>query len=107
MENIMKMTANLIVIAALSLPLFAHAQSGFDACKPVFEACAAQNFKRDDTAPAGKKIWSNCVDVILNKKKPVEKVGLDPNGKDANYCRDYRAAKDKFDLDFAKKHPKP
>ena len=82
-----------------------HAEEN-DACAPVFKACAAQGFAKDDAAPTGKKIWLNCADVILNQKKAVATVDVDPKGFDANNCRDYRKAKEKFDADWAKNHPK-
>lgn len=102
----MKLLAHLAVISSFALPLMAHAQRDLDACKPVFEACAAQGFTKDDTAPAGKKIWANCANVIIAQKKAVPTVAIDPNGADAKYCREYKEAKEKFDAEFARTHKK-
>jgi hypothetical protein len=106
----MKTLRTTLILSALSisaLSFSAHADDSNDACKPVFEACAAQGYAKDDTAPVGKKIWLNCANEILNKKKAVAHVDLDPNGFDAKNCRDYRKAKEKFDADWAANHKKP
>jgi hypothetical protein len=103
----MKIFSGLMILAASVS--FAHTAfaDDYDACKPVFEACAAQGYVKDDTAPVGKKIWLNCAGPILNQKKSVDKVDLDPSGWDAKNCRDYREAKAKFDAAWASKHKKP
>ncbi len=103
----MKSLTKLIVLAALAMPFAAHADDENDACKPVFEACAAQGFSKDETAPVGQKIWLNCATVILNQKKSVAKVDMDPNSFEAKNCSAYREAKTKFDADWAKNHKKP
>lgn len=99
---------NVVLTMALVAPFYAQAhEEENDACAPVFKACAAQGFAKDETAPVGKKIWLNCADLILNQKKAVATVDADPSGWDAKNCRDYRVAKAKFDADWAKKHKKP
>jgi hypothetical protein len=104
--DLMKSLMLAAVLSVFILPLAVQAEDN-DACKPVFEACAAQGYAKDETAPAGKKIWLNCANEILNKNKAVEKVDIAPNSFDANNCRDYRVAKDKFDQEWAKKHKRP
>ncbi len=96
-----------LILSALLTPFASVHAEDYDACKQVFVACAAQGFTKDETAPAGKKIWLNCANPILNEKKAVEKVDIDPKGFDANNCRDYRKAKEKFDVEWAKKHKRP
>jgi hypothetical protein len=103
--NHMNSITKLLVLTALATPFAAHAGDN-DACKPVFEACAAQGYAKDDATAAPMKIWLNCASVILEQKKAVAKVDVDPNGWDATNCRDYRIAKDKFDAEWAKKHKK-
>jgi hypothetical protein len=100
--NLIKLSMLFTLIAA---PVLSRAGDENDICAPVFKACAEQGFAKDDTAPAGKKIWLNCADVILNRKKAVQTVDVDPNGFDASNCRDYRKAKDKFDAEWVAKHP--
>jgi hypothetical protein len=97
--------ALLALTSPLISPLVAHAEDA-DICRPVFEACAVQGFAKDDTSPAGKKIWADCASVILVQKKAVAKVAVDPNGFDAKNCRDYREAKSKFDAEWVKTHKK-
>jgi len=101
----MNILSKLIIVSALTMPLFAQAE-GADICKPVFEACAAQGYSKDETAPAGKKIWLNCANVIINQKKAVAKVDMDPNSFDAKNCHDFREARDQFEADWAKNHKK-
>ena len=96
----------MIALCVLSSSFAGIAHADYDACKPVFEACAAQGYSKDETAPVGKKIWLNCATTIINGKKAVAKVDMDPQSFDAKNCRDYREAKEKFDADWAAKHPK-
>ena len=99
-----------IIFASLCLGALAgsaHADDENDPCVPVFKACAAQGYMKDEKAPAGKKIYLNCADVIMNQKKAVDKVDIDPNGFDANNCRDYRKARTQFTADWVKNHQKP
>jgi hypothetical protein len=96
-----------LTLSLYALPIAAHAGDRNDACGPVFEACAAQGYFKDEKAPVGKKIYLNCASPILNQNKAVDKVDIDPNGFDANNCRDYRKAKDKFDASWAQNHQKP
>jgi len=102
----MKLLTSVLVFSGLVLSINAFAGDQNDACSPVFKACAAQGFVKDEKAPAGKKIYLNCADIILNQKKAVATVDIDPTGFDANNCRDYRKAKEKFDADWAQNHPK-
>lgn len=102
----MKVFAALLVVTSFAAPAFAEMNSE-DACTPVFAACAAKGYTKDDVAAPGKKIWLNCAEPILEEKKAVADVDVDPASWEANNCRDYRKAKDKFDADWAKKHKKP
>jgi hypothetical protein len=102
----MKFIQTILVLSVFASSHVAFAGDEGDICGPVFKACAAQGFAKDDTAPAGKKIWLNCADPILNQKKSVDKVDIDPKGFDASNCRDYRKAKEKFDANWAKNHPR-
>lgn len=94
-----------VLLAAIAISFSVQAEAP-DACAPVFEACASQGYVKDDMAPVGKKIWLDCANMIINHKKAVEKVAVDPASFDAKNCRDYREARAKFDADWAKKHKK-
>jgi hypothetical protein len=105
----MTLFRSLAILSVLALPFIAQvrADDSDDACKPLFEACAAQGYAKDEISPVGKKIWLNCASPILNQKKAVDKVDIDPTGFDATNCRDYRAARAKFDAHWAATHKKP
>ena len=94
-----------MLLAAAAISFSVHAEEP-DACAPVFEACAQQGFVKDETAPAGKKIWLDCANMIINHKKAVEKVSVGPNSFEAKNCAAYRVARAKFDAEWAKKHKK-
>lgn len=94
-----------LLIAAIAISYTAKAEIQ-DPCAPVFMACSAQGFEKDDNAPAGKKIWLDCASQLLINKKSVAKVNIDPKGSDVAYCNKYREAKAKFDADFVKNNKK-
>jgi hypothetical protein len=102
----MKKIAQLAILLSFASPLVAQAHEDYDFCKTVFAGCSAQGYSKDEVAPAGKKIWLDCANLILSGKK-VAKVDVDPNSFDAKNCRDYRDAKEKFDADWSKKHQRP
>lgn len=95
----------LVLLCSLAVPFFAQAEDN-DPCGPVFKACAAQGFEKDETSPAGKKIWLNCADPIVNGGKKVAKVDMDPKSWDAKNCHDFREARAKFETDWVQNHKK-
>lgn len=103
----MKSVSSFGLFLAFVAPLSAFAHADYDFCKPVFEACAAQGYAKDETAPVGKKIWLNCASTIIDHKKAIAKVDMDPQSFEAKNCRDYREAKAKFDAEWDKNHQKP
>ncbi len=65
-----------------------------DPCTPVFQACEAAGFSKDDSAPAGKKIYAQCGGPMMAGKK-IEGVKVD--AKVAARCVRFKADKDKFE----------
>ncbi|MBI2727004.1 MAG: hypothetical protein HYX42_12230 [Polaromonas sp.] len=86
--------ASAALIAAMS-PAFAQMyNSAPDPCTPVFAACEAAGYSKDETAPAGKKIFAECGGPLMHGKK-VEGVKVD--AKVAARCTRFKADKDKFE----------
>ncbi|MES2911687.1 MAG: hypothetical protein V4718_09880 [Pseudomonadota bacterium] len=86
--------ASAALILAMS-PAFAQMyNSAPDPCTPVFAACEAAGYAKDDVAPAGKKIYGDCGGRIMYGKK-VADITLD--AKVASRCMRYKADKDKFE----------
>jgi hypothetical protein len=90
-----------IAFALSTLPSFAHADD-HDVCGPVFQACEGQGYARDQEAAPGKKIWADCADLIINKKKTVANVTVDP--KDVKKCRKFKKAKAEFEKNWNQKN---
>ena len=61
---------------------------------PFFTACDSAGYAKDDGAPAGKKIFTNCGGPMLRDKK-VEGVKVD--AKVVAGCSKFKTTKDKFE----------
>ncbi len=86
--------ASAVIILAMS-PVFAQMYNAApDPCTPVFAACEAAGYLKDDAAPAGKKIYGDCGGRVMYGKK-VDNLKLD--AKVADRCMRYKADKDKFE----------
>ena len=84
-----------------------QARAESDPCTVIYEACVAKGFVRDEAAPAGKKIYSDCAVVLIDQKKAVPTMDLQPNSWEVQNCRSYQVARKKFDAEWAKTHKKP
>jgi hypothetical protein len=96
-------TKTLLIFTLALTTLSAQAQMEHpDACTPVFKACAAQGFMRDEQATPGKKMWGDCAHPIIFENKSVAGVAVD--AKVAAKCKKYKIAKDQFEKDWNQKH---
>ena len=86
--------AAVTLVMALS-PAFAQLYNAApDPCSPVFAACEAAGYTRDEGAAAGKKVFADCGGPLMHGKK-VEGVKVD--AKVAARCTRFKADKDKFE----------
>ena len=98
---------NFVAFFVFATTLTTQACADSDPCTPIYEACAAKGFVKDDAAPAGKKIYSDCAVVLIDQKKTVPTMDLKPNSWEVQNCRNYKVARKKFDAEWMKKHKKP
>ena len=96
-----------IAFFVFAATLTSQARADNDPCTPIYEACAAKGFVRDDAAPAGKKIYLDCAAALIDQKKAVPTMDLKPNSWEVENCRNYQVARKKFDAEWMKKHKKP
>ena len=97
----------IIASFVFAITLTTQARADDDPCTPIYEACMAKGFVRDEAAPAGKKIYLDCAVVLIDQKKVVPTMDLKPDSWEVNNCRNYKVAKKKFDADWMTKHKKP
>jgi hypothetical protein len=97
----MKSFILLFTLTAALAPQFSQAEEQ-DACAPVFKACEAQGFTKDEAAAAGKKIWADCANPIIFQGKMVPTVEV--TAKVAKKCKMYKVAKDEFTKNWNEKH---
>ena len=100
-------SSNIIAFFVFATTLITQARADSDPCTPIYEACVAKGFVRDDAAPAGKKIYLDCAVVLIDQKKAVPTMDLKPNSWEVQNCRNYQVARKKFDADWMTKHKKP
>ncbi|MDB5965237.1 MAG: hypothetical protein JWQ72_1737 [Polaromonas sp.] len=91
----MKSTLAAITLALALSPAFAQMYNAApDPCSPVFAACEAAGYAKDDGAPAGKKIFADCGGPLMHGKAVA---GVKVEKKVAARCTRFKADKDKFE----------